>query len=81
MKRIKLKINNPHSEYKNDIGRIISVMNDAGFHCSAEEAQKLWEEYSESYAAQWLILPTNPVEIMSNIAPFFDAVETDSNEH
>jgi len=75
MKRIKLKQNNPHNEYQDDIDRITNAMAKAGFYCTDNEAIQLWEEYSESLSAGWLGLPKLDEYIVSYIRPFFEPVD------
>lgn len=81
MRRIKLKKNDPHREYRDDINRIVNAMAEAGFMCTDTEAKELWEEYSDSFAAGWLGLPSTNEEIVGCVSPYFDPVEPDSDEY
>lgn len=56
----KLKFKNPyhnhHYDYTEDINRIISVFNERGYEMYADLAVRVWESFSDSYAAGWLTL-------------------------
>lgn len=56
-----VKINNNYKKftYPDDVERIVKIMKSKGLKITPELANELWEEYSESYCAGWLILPSN----------------------
>jgi hypothetical protein len=42
--------------YPDDVARIISIAASRGVSLTALEAEKAWEEYSDSMAAGWMML-------------------------
>ena len=52
-------------QYPADVARIIHVAAAHGVVLSALEAEKAWDDYSESLCAGWIILPESDDEIWS----------------
>lgn len=48
-----------HVRYPEDCKRIRQVLRDRGFNLTFKECEELWEYYSDSYAAGWLILDSH----------------------
>ena len=44
--------------YPDDVDRIRKVLHEAGFDVSAGEAQRMWDEYSDSMCAGWMMAST-----------------------
>ena len=44
-------------KYLDDCQRIQSVLRKKGYEVSLHECERMWEAYSDSYEAGWLILP------------------------
>lgn len=53
--------------YPDDCIRIVIQMNQLGYDCTLREAQELWEDYSDSCCAEWLILPTSNEELRTSL--------------
>jgi len=64
------KIENDYSScrYPSDVVRIVHVALEHGVVLSAQEAEKAWEEYSDSMAAGWIIM-TGSNEYIWNSLP------------
>jgi hypothetical protein len=74
MKKIKIKRAYEFPHY-DDCSTIVAAMASEGYLCSTEEARELWEMYSDSWAAGWLILPSDQKKIVESIKPFFEVDE------
>ena len=61
----KLKENKPEIYWTADCERIQRVMKEAyDLDITLHTAQWIWEDYSESYCASWLYLPTPDEELI-----------------
>ena len=60
----------PTSPYQRDINRIVSVCQDRGYVISPEDAQTVWETYSESMAAGWMGLPDTNTELFTIVLQY-----------
>lgn len=58
-------------QYLNDVKRIVDVMAKNGYYCTKQQAVKLWEIYSESFAAGWLLMPNKDEELFGCIKDYF----------
>lgn len=54
--------------YKSDVERIVRVLAEREIQCAPLDAQFLWEEYSESMAAGWMMLPESDDEVYGCIS-------------
>ena len=59
-----------------DVDIIINVCKQNGYIVSKGDARKIWENYSDSVAASWLILPEKDEDIMRIILLHSRKVET-----
>lgn len=50
-------------EYRSDIERIVKVAFSHGVVLTLGQAERVWEEYSESSCASWLFLPDSDDEL------------------
>jgi hypothetical protein len=50
-------------EHPLDVKRIVEIALAHGVLLSAQEAEKAWMEHSEIYAAQWLFLPEDDIDV------------------
>lgn len=57
--------------YVNDCKRIQELAISYGYEISLKEAEDLWEEYSGSQCASWLI-PYDPKEVKKAIEDYYD---------
>jgi hypothetical protein len=70
MKRIKI-VRDEH-RFESDIHRIIAVLGTHGYDCTYEQAEELWDRYSASMCAGWMMLPTNDDDLVSCVRGLFD---------
>lgn len=61
-----------HEEFRwhGDVARIVDICKQRGYHISANDAQHAWEEYSDSYAASWLILDDNDDDVFNTVLQY-----------
>ena len=59
-----------HIRYPDDCQRIVEVAAGMCLVLSVAQAQVIWEDYSDSMCAGWLILPSDNWEIQSAIERF-----------
>lgn len=71
MKRLKIKTNDP-IRYPEDVERIGRILFFEGYWSTPEECQQLWEMYSESVCAGWLILPDDDAKVFDAVRPYID---------
>jgi len=64
MKRLVLNVTLDHPS---DIERIIRVCATNGFLITARDAQEAWSQYSDNFAASWLMLPEDNEELVAII--------------
>lgn len=68
---IKPEFEDIYLPYKNDVKRIVEVFHNNDIECSEVEAFIIWEKYSHSLCANWLMLPEDDKQIMDSCSPFF----------
>jgi len=44
-------------EYQEDVGKIVRVYQKRGIEITEEQAVELWERYSDSLFASWMMMP------------------------
>lgn len=73
MKGIVLKsdLDGDDYEYLGDCAIIQRALANVGYFATLRQARRLWEEYSESYAAGWMGVPDQDEHIVRCIEPFF----------
>lgn len=65
-----------HESYPKDVTRIVRAFAAQGFHCSRLQARELWEQYSDSMCAGWLIVDSyDDVGIVQALRPYFVEVD------
>lgn len=74
MKKIRI-LNDEEIYYKEDVDRIVAALRAYDYDVSPTEARQLWDRYSESFAAGWLILPESDGEIVACLSRYFEAVD------
>ena len=76
MKRIRLE----HSpeDYPADVDRILLALAHHGYLATRQECVALWQQYSDSMCAGWMMLPDSEAEIVSCVRGYFDV---DDNRH
>ena len=77
MKRVTPRANN--NPYLYDCERIVEVFEKRGYSISITDAQTIWEDYSNSMAAGWLMLPADDNDLFSQ-AMCYAQVEDDDEE-
>ncbi len=53
--------------YRDDVERIHKILLDRGYDSTLEDCARLWDEYSDSMAAGWMILPDTDEEVFDQI--------------
>lgn len=72
-------------EYKNmrypeDVKRIVEVMKNKDIEITPEEAEWLWNVYSDDYCAQWLCLSDDDEDIFNIIIEYAKKLYGDKEE-
>lgn len=62
--------------YKKDCERIQKILKENNIFVSLEEVCSIWEEYSDLYAAGWIILPKEDIDVYGCILEVFDVQDT-----
>ena len=57
----------PDTFYEQDIKRIQEVIEKIGYKISEDDAMLAWKEYSDAFAASWILLPEDDATIWRNI--------------
>jgi len=72
MKKIKIKEEN----YKNDDAeKIQTALKNYNYDATVEQCIKLWELYSDSLAASWIVLPDDDFKIVSCVLEYFSELK------
>lgn len=75
--RLKLKPDDTSYYREDDVRRITQAFANNGMFCSMEQAEWLWESYSDSMCAGWIFIPEDDDEIISCCRPFFEEAKYD----
>jgi hypothetical protein len=75
MKRLVYPKRPHHCEYPEDIKRIVHACETYGYSLSEADAERFWSDYSESYCAGWLTLPTEDSMIVEIVKKYCCEVE------
>lgn len=70
MKTFHVRGEHEDDEYIGDIRRIQAVVQAHGYECSVAQARKLWDMYSDSMAAGWMILPESDDDIWWSVSTY-----------
>jgi hypothetical protein len=74
MKKLRFKKDyNHHYEYQSDIGRIVQVFAERGYEISESDAVLVWEKYSDSMCAGWMMLGEDD-EVFYDCFSYFEEV-------
>lgn len=65
------------SFYEYDIEQIVRVLKRNGYNCSKDQAKLLWQKYSDSMAAGWMILPDEDGELLGCVLPYIITYDED----
>jgi len=68
MKDIEINI----TRYPSDCKRIQNILEKNGYRASLEDCEKLWDKYSDSMCAGWIILPDDDEDVYSNIRMYIE---------
>lgn len=60
--------------YPWDIERMRNVLNAAGYEASENDIERVWIEYSDSFAAVWMRLPEDDKELLDTLLYYFNDV-------
>jgi len=79
MKRIRVKEDKPLfcSHEVRDTKRLVEVFRKKGYNISSQEARLLWEQYSSSLTAGWLIMPATDEAVFEKVRPYFEVIDED----
>ena len=75
MNRIRI-VGHAAVRHPNDCQRIVSALASAGYDCTIEQAEMLWDCYSDGLAAGWIFLPDEDERIVDCVRPYFVEIET-----
>lgn len=74
LKKLKVKaVYNNHLENRGDISRIVEIFAKRGYDISKADACLVWEQFSDSMAAGWLILGSDD-EVFDDVFHYFEEV-------
>jgi predicted metal-dependent peptidase len=62
----KIEINT--ARYSEDVERIQKILANKGYEATLIECEKLWDTYSESMEAGWIILPKSDEDVFESIS-------------
>jgi len=79
--RIRGDINYHRRDYLDDIARIQRVVQEKGYDCYDDLAQRLWEVYSDSMSAGWLGLPDSDEELFECVSSYIVPIEVENEEN
>jgi aspartokinase-like uncharacterized kinase len=66
-----LRIKNPESlRFPEDVARISKILLEKGYMATSDQCEYLWEIYSDSLCAGWLILPEDDEYVLNCIEPW-----------
>jgi hypothetical protein len=75
MKKLRFKKDyNHHYEYQSDINRIVQVFANRGYDISYSEAYIAWRAFSDSMAANWMMLGEEDDEVFYDCFSYFEEV-------
>jgi hypothetical protein len=74
MKRLRI-VDKNDDYYGSDAARIVDVLARRDIVASVEECKLLWQRYSDSMAAGWMMLPEDDDEIYHCVASYFEVIE------
>lgn len=57
-------------EYPKDIKRIVEICEKHDIQITPDEAEELWNWYSDDYCAQWLCLPSDDEDLFEIIIKY-----------
>lgn len=72
----RIRVGNPETDYYyHDCKRIVGVLKARGYYATIEQAKQIWEAFSESMAACWMMLPDDDDDLFSTVSSYFNEVE------
>lgn len=71
MLRLRDDFDNEHfSGHRGDVKRIVQICLSRGHQLSYETAYKAWEQFSDSMAAGWMMLPDDDAEVFHTVMSY-----------
>lgn len=67
MRKIVIELSFDH-DFMSDVDRIVNVLKDRGIDCSRHDAAWMWDQYSDSMAAGWMMLPDDDEHVYGCIS-------------
>ena len=49
---------------------IVTALARQGLYCSTDQARRLWQRYSDSMCAGWMLIPDDAEEIYACVSPY-----------
>jgi hypothetical protein len=79
LKRIRIKEDRPElsDHERRDTKKLVEIFHKKGYIISPPEAKILWEKYSESLCAGWMIMGEDDETIFQNVVPYFEVIDED----
>lgn len=63
----------PNFEFYEDVMRIVTVCANAGYRVAPDDAALIWEAYSESMAAGWMMLDEDDEILLNRVLAYSEA--------
>ena len=60
------------SKHAFDVLRIMQILANKGYICDSRQAEELWQKFSNSMAAGWMMPPTDDEEVFDCIRAYID---------
>lgn len=60
------------ADYRVDAVKIMRLLAGKDYEVSAQDAYEAWKEYSDVYAASWLIVPDDADEVLRSVLPYLE---------
>ena len=60
------------AEYPDDVSRIQKVLADRDLEATLKECEEMWQKYSDSMAASWMILPRKDEDVFNIISSYIE---------
>jgi hypothetical protein len=74
MKLLRIKSEYSDCDYPSDVGRIVKIFANRGYDISYSEAYIAWRAFSDSMAANWMMLGEEDDEVFYDCFSYFEEV-------
>jgi len=62
-------------DFDDDVERIVRICAEAGYEVTSSDARQIWEDYSESMAAGWMMLFKDDENVLNVVLEFSEVVK------